>query len=70
MMEKSLVLIKPDAVQRGLVGEIISRFEKCGLKIIGMKMMAEGQFPRIFTQNWHKDTWKSQKKRVKILIVP
>jgi len=39
MMERSLVLIKPDAVQRGLVGEIISRFEKCGLKIIGMKMV-------------------------------
>ncbi|MFW5746721.1 MAG: nucleoside-diphosphate kinase [Nanoarchaeota archaeon] len=39
MMEKSLVLIKPDAVQRGLVGEIISRFERCGLKIISMKMV-------------------------------
>jgi nucleoside-diphosphate kinase len=39
MMEKTLVLIKPDAVQRGLIGEIISRFEKAGLKIIGMKMV-------------------------------
>lgn len=39
MMEKSLVLIKPDGVQRSLVGTIISRFEKCGLKIIGMKMV-------------------------------
>jgi len=37
--EKSLVLIKPDGVQRALVGEIISRFEKAGLKIIGMKMV-------------------------------
>ncbi len=38
-MEKTLVLIKPDGVQRGLVGEIIKRFENTGLKIIGMKMV-------------------------------
>jgi nucleoside-diphosphate kinase len=38
-MEKSLVLVKPDGLQRGLVGEIISRFEKKGLKIIGLKMI-------------------------------
>jgi nucleoside-diphosphate kinase len=37
--EQSLVLIKPDAVQRGLMGDIISRFEKKGLKIVGLKMM-------------------------------
>ena len=36
--EKSLIIIKPDAIQRSLVGEIISRFERKGLKIIGMKM--------------------------------
>ena len=39
MKEKTLVLLKPDAVQRGLVGEIIARFEKAGFKIIGMKMV-------------------------------
>ena len=38
-MEKSLVLIKPDAIQRGLAGEIISRLEKKGLKIVAMKMV-------------------------------
>jgi nucleoside-diphosphate kinase len=38
-MEKSLILVKPDGLQRGLVGEIISRFERKGLKIIGLKMM-------------------------------
>lgn len=37
--ERSLVLLKPDAVQRGLIGEIISRFEKKGLKITAMKMV-------------------------------
>ena len=38
-MERSLVLIKPDAIQRGLAGEIISRLEKKGLKIVAMKML-------------------------------
>ena len=38
-MERSLVLIKPDAVQRGLAGAIISRLEKRGLKIVAMKML-------------------------------
>ena len=37
--ERSLVLIKPDAIQRGLAGEIISRLEKRGLKIVAMKML-------------------------------
>jgi nucleoside-diphosphate kinase len=38
--EKSLIIIKPDAVQRNLVGEILSRFERKGLKIIGLKMVS------------------------------
>lgn len=38
-MEKTLVILKPSAMLRGLAGEVISRFEKKGLIIIGMKMM-------------------------------
>ena len=38
-MEKSLVLIKPDAMQRGLVGTIIIRLEKQGLKLVALKML-------------------------------
>lgn len=38
-MEQTLILLKPDALQRGLVGEVMSRFEKAGLKIVGMKMV-------------------------------
>ena len=38
-MEKTLVIVKPDGVQRGLVGEIISRLERRGLKILALKMM-------------------------------
>jgi len=37
-MERTLIIAKPDAVQRGLIGEIISRLERKGLKLIGMKM--------------------------------
>jgi nucleoside-diphosphate kinase len=37
-MERTLIIAKPDAVQRGLVGEIITRLERKGLKLIGMKM--------------------------------
>ncbi len=39
-MERTLVLIKPDAVQRDLVGEVIRQFERKGLKLVGIKMMA------------------------------
>ena len=37
--EQSLVLVKPDGVKRGIAGEIITRFEKAGLKIVAMKMV-------------------------------
>jgi nucleoside-diphosphate kinase len=39
-MEKTLVIFKPDAVARGIVGEIITRFERVGLKIVATKMLA------------------------------
>jgi nucleoside-diphosphate kinase len=39
MVERTLVLIKPDGVQRALIGRILSRFEDAGLKFVGMKMM-------------------------------
>ena len=38
-MERTLIIIKPDAVQRGLSGEILRRFESRGLRIVGMKFM-------------------------------
>ncbi|MBI2547873.1 nucleoside-diphosphate kinase [Candidatus Woesearchaeota archaeon] len=39
MIQRTLVLLKPDAVERGLTGEILTRFEKVGLKTVGMKMV-------------------------------
>lgn len=38
-MERTLVIVKPDGVQRGLIGPIITRLEQRGLKIVGLKMM-------------------------------
>ncbi|HRV32596.1 MAG TPA: nucleoside-diphosphate kinase, partial [Candidatus Paceibacterota bacterium] len=38
-LERTLVLLKPDAVQRNLIGDIIGRFERVGLKIIAMKFL-------------------------------
>src|SRR3990172_10844822 len=39
-MERTLILLKPDALQRGLIGEITHRFERKGLKLVGMKMIS------------------------------
>ncbi|MBA2482351.1 MAG: nucleoside-diphosphate kinase [Planctomycetes bacterium] len=42
-VQRTLVLLKPDAVQRGLIGEIISRFERKALRVIGMKLTKPSQ---------------------------
>ena len=39
MAQRTLIIIKPDGVQRGLIGEILSRFERRGLKIVGLKLV-------------------------------
>ena len=39
-IQKTLVLLKPDTIQRGIIGEVIQRFERVGLKIVAMKMVA------------------------------
>lgn len=48
LVQRTLILFKPDAVQRGIVGEILTRFERVGLKIIGTKMI----FPS--KEHYHK----------------
>lgn len=62
-VERTLVLIKPDGVQRGLIGEIIQRFEKRGLKVIGLKLtsveeeMAKKHYP--VTEEWYVKVGKN-----------
>ncbi len=54
-MQRTIVLIKPDGLQRGLVGEIMHRFERKGLKLIGIKMI---RLTDEILENWyvhHKD---------------
>lgn len=53
--ERSLVILKPDSIQRGLVGEILTRFEKKGLKIVAMKMV----LPTLEQAKKHYDQPKS-----------
>ncbi len=50
-MERTLIIFKPDAVQRGLCGEILARFEKKGIQIVGMKMM---QIPRSLAERHYE----------------
>src|SRR3989338_7509682 len=52
MIERTLVLIKADGIERGLTGECISRFERVGLKIIGMKLV---QINAAFSKKHYKD---------------
>ena len=46
-MERTLVILKPCTIQRGLIGEVISRFEKRGLKLVAMKMVEKPFYPII-----------------------
>lgn len=58
--ERTFVILKPDAVQRGLVGEIIRRFERIGLKIVGMKMHMVNE--ETLWQHYNKDdAWYERK---------
>ena len=51
-MERTLILLKPDAVQRGLMGEILGRLERRGLKVVGMKML---QAPRALAEEHYAE---------------
>jgi nucleoside-diphosphate kinase len=65
VIEKTLVLLKPDTVQRGIMGKILTRFEDSGLKIIAMKMiqanaeMAEKHYE--LDEDWAKNVYNKTK---------
>ena len=61
MIERTLILVKPDGVQRGLSGKIISRFEDAGLKIVGMKM---DWIDKKFAEKHYSDIGKRYGKRI------
>lgn len=60
MIEQTLILFKPDAVQRGIVGEILSRFEKIGMKIVGMKML-DAKEEQLAKHYFKDDEWLAKK---------
>ncbi len=53
MKERTLVIFKPDVMARGLTGEILSRFERLGLKVVAMKMLKAD--PKIASEHYKKD---------------
>ncbi|MFA6530297.1 MAG: nucleoside-diphosphate kinase [Candidatus Micrarchaeia archaeon] len=63
-MERTLILLKPDAVQRGLIGRIVSRFEEKGLKVAGMKMirvtpeLAKEHYSHLVSKQFYPDLEK------------
>ena len=59
LIERTLILFKPDAVQRGIVGEILTRFERVGLKIVGTKMI----FPDKSHYHKHYAAWDVSEQR-------
>jgi len=66
-MERTLIVLKPDTIQRGLIGRIISRFEEAGLKLIGIKMIhcdekfAECHYP--LDEEWAKEVYRKSKEK-------
>jgi len=56
MVERTFVMVKPDGVQRGLIGEIVKRFEQRGLKVIAMKMV-KPTFEHVDAFYPHEEKW-------------
>ena len=74
-MERTLVIIKPDALNRGLVGEVVHRFERKGIKIVGMKMthlsdkILEEHYAHLVTKPFFKSIREFMKRSPSIVMV-
>jgi nucleoside-diphosphate kinase len=68
MSERTFVILKPDAIQRSLIGEIISRLERTGLKLVAAKMLSADE-QRLTTHYGKNDVWYLEKgeKRVRLM---
>lgn len=60
IVERTLVVFKPDSVMRGIVGEVLTRFERAGLKIVGMKML-QPDYDRLYNHYEGIGTLKTRK---------
>ena len=63
--EKTLVILKPDVLTRGIVGEILSRFEKVGLKIVALKMLS-ARDEQLLEHYYKDEAWKLEKGKLMI----
>jgi nucleoside-diphosphate kinase len=67
MIQRSLVLLKPDALDRGIVGEIVSRFERVGANIVGLKMLLSEKDTAM--QHYTEDLAKRRGEKVRELMI-
>ena len=66
-LERSLVLLKPDAIDRGLIGQILQRFERTGLKIVGLKLVWSDKDTAL--QHYTEDLAERRGQKVRDLMV-
>lgn len=67
MIERTLILIKPDGVERSLSGKILSRFEETGLKIVALKMVRVGK--KIALKHYNEDLAKRRGSHIRNIMV-
>ena len=67
MIQRTLVLLKPDALDRGIVGEIVTRFERVGAKIVGMKLLVSEKDTAM--QHYTEDLAKRRGEKVRELMI-
>ena len=67
MIERSLILLKPDALDRGIIGEIVTRFERVGAKIVGMKMLVSEKDTAM--KHYTEDLAKRRGEKVRELMI-
>lgn len=67
MLERTLVLLKPDAVDRGIVGEILTRFERVGMKLVGMKLLVSEEDTA--KKHYTEDLAKRRGEKVRELMI-
>ena len=67
MIQRTLILLKPDALDRGIVGEIVTRFERVGAKIVGLKMLVSEKDTAM--KHYTEDLAKRRGEKVRELMV-
>ena len=66
-LQRTLVLLKPDAIHRGIVGEILHRFERVGVKMIGMKMLVSDKDTA--TKHYTEDITRRRGQKVRDMMI-